>query len=211
MARKEKKFHYIYKIINIKNGRYYIGMHSTDNLNDGYMGGGKRIRNSIRKHGLELHGKEILEYVDTRYILGEREREIVNDDLLNDPLCMNLCRGGHYNDRGWTSEDREKAKNTIINLSKDPQWSLTHSKKISDSLKGKKMDSFRNKKHTDAAKKSIGEKISANQKGEKNSQYGKCWVYNDSEMINIKIHKDQIDNYTEKGWELGLKMEYFKK
>lgn len=41
MARKEHKYHYIYKITCIKTKRYYIVMHSTDKLNDGYMGGGK--------------------------------------------------------------------------------------------------------------------------------------------------------------------------
>ena len=35
MARKEKQYHFIYKTTNLLSGKYYLGMHSTDNLQDG--------------------------------------------------------------------------------------------------------------------------------------------------------------------------------
>ena len=53
MSRKEKEYHFIYKTMNLINEKYYIGMHSTDNLNDGYIGSGKRLWHSIRKYGKE--------------------------------------------------------------------------------------------------------------------------------------------------------------
>jgi len=83
MARKEKKYHYIYKTTCNVTNRYYIGMHSTNNMDDdGYMGSGKRLRYSIRKHGKDNHTKEIVEYCDTREKLSIREEEIVNSDLV---------------------------------------------------------------------------------------------------------------------------------
>ena len=226
MARKEKQFHYLYKITNTKNGKYYIGMHSTHNLNDGYMGGGKRIRNSIRKHGLSVHTKEILEYFENRELLRQKEIEIVNENLLKDPMCMNLVPGGtggnnwRYLTEEMLKEFSQRGKLKMQHLREnDPLWVESLSKKLSESAKKRTLRgdadnfiySFSKKSHSDETKKIIGEKNAISQKGEKNSQYGKCWVYNDSEMINIKIHKDQIDNYIEKGWGLGLKMEYFKK
>lgn len=33
-----KKYNYVYKTTNSINGRFYYGVHSTDDLNDGYLG-----------------------------------------------------------------------------------------------------------------------------------------------------------------------------
>ena len=94
MPRKQKKYHFIYKTTNEVNGKFYVGMHSTDDLNDGYIGSGKYLWNSIRKHGRENFKFEILESFETREELKKKEEELVNEDMLKDPLCMNLKRGG---------------------------------------------------------------------------------------------------------------------
>lgn len=90
-----RKYHYIYKITRTDgSGKYYIGMHSTDDLDDGYFGSGQKLWKSIRKHGKEKHVKEILEYLPSREALKLREKEIVTEELLGDKLCMNLALGG---------------------------------------------------------------------------------------------------------------------
>ena len=63
--------------------------------------------------------------------------------------------------------------------------------------------------HTEETKKKISETKIKNksQRGEKNSQYGTCWVHND--IKSIKIKKEFIDEYLNNGWVLGRKM--FKK
>ena len=77
MARADqRKYHYIYKITR-DDGKYYIGMHSTDDLDDGYFGSGQRISRSIKKHGRERHSKQILEFCESRRILRDREKEII--------------------------------------------------------------------------------------------------------------------------------------
>ena len=72
MARAERKHHYIYKITYKVTNRFYIGMHSTDNMDDGYFGSGKRLWFSINYHGKENHEKEILEFCSTRAELKKR-------------------------------------------------------------------------------------------------------------------------------------------
>jgi hypothetical protein len=225
MARKEKQFHYLYKITNTKNNKYYIGMHSTDNLDDGYMGGGNRIRNSIRKHGKEIHEKEILEFYNSREELANMEREVVNLDLISyDQLCMNLCVGGQG---GWPNTgkaiggDRFKRANEV---NKTEEGNKKIRKSISISMKKKWEDlefkkdmlskinlTFEGKSHTRESKEMIGKANSVSQAGDKNSQFGKLWIKNDLLMINKRINPDELDNYINSGFSKGMNMKYFKK
>jgi hypothetical protein len=213
MARKLQKFHYIYKITNTKNGNYYIGMHSTDEMEDDYMGSGKRVRNSIRKHGLEVHIKEILEFHDNRESLREREKEIVNQNLLEDPKCMNLQTGGGG---GFINEKHMKkcgsaGNQKMILLCEDPLYKEEFTKKCKSSETWKNLhtegkfsyDNFKGKKHTEESKKMIGIKNSESQKGERNSQFGKIWIKNQKLDLDMKISKELLDDYLLSGWERG--------
>lgn len=95
MTRAEKrKFHYIYKTTCSITNKFYIGMHSTDSLEDGYVGSGKLLWYSIHKHGKENHNTEILEFLSSREELKSREEHLVNEELLDQKLCMNLKLGG---------------------------------------------------------------------------------------------------------------------
>ncbi len=88
------KFHYFYKITNNINNHFYYGIHSTNNLDDGYMGSGSRLKRAYKKYGIENFSKEILKYFDTREELAQYELEIVNEELIADPNCYNIQGGG---------------------------------------------------------------------------------------------------------------------
>ena len=83
-------FYTIYKITNTVNGKYYIGKHQTTNLNDEYMGSGKRIKLAIDKYGIENFSKEILSIFDNEEDMNNAERELV---VLSE-MSYNLCEGG---------------------------------------------------------------------------------------------------------------------
>lgn len=91
---KRRKYHIIYKTTCVVTGRWYIGCHSTDDLNDGYRGSGSRLWKSIHKHGKHNHVTEILEHCVDRATLIKREAEIVTEDLLKQEACLNLMIGG---------------------------------------------------------------------------------------------------------------------
>ena len=205
----KQKYYILYKATNLKNNKFYIGVHETFNLNDGYLGSGKRFKNSLYYHGKENFKREILDYFDNSKSMYNREREIVNEELLKNPKCLNLKIGGTggFTEAQWKLG--AKKMNEII-------WNdinFIERKKIEQSKRFKKLhkenkltsgkDSYdwTGKHHSEETKKKIAIKSSANQKGIKNSQYGTCWITNEKE--NKKIYRgDEIP----KGFRLGRKI-----
>lgn len=212
MARKEKKYHFIYKTTNILSGKYYIGMHSTDNLEDGYLGSGTRLRYSINKHGKENHVREILEFLPSRETLKEREKEIVTLNEIAKKECMNLTVGG---EGGFTPEQQKL--NAIKSNEKqkflketDPEWvekrkqnSSNGQKKVYGEGRREKIYFYdwKNKLHSEESKRKISESKKGQGKGETNSQFGTCWITKDG--LNKKIKKEDIDVYLLEGWVKG--------
>lgn len=47
-------YYTIYRTTNTLNGKIYVGMHKTKDLDDGYLGSGKVIKNSVSKYGKEI-------------------------------------------------------------------------------------------------------------------------------------------------------------
>lgn len=95
------------------NGHYYLGVHSTSNINDGYMGSGNLIRKAVKKYGLENFSKEILFVFDNRKDAFAKEMELVDSSTLCDARCYNLSLGGGWPIRKpayFIKEDQELIK-----------------------------------------------------------------------------------------------------
>jgi len=209
MARKKANIHYLYKTTCLITNRYYIGMHSTINLEDGYMGSGLRLRKSIRKYGKENHKKEILEFFETRDLLIEGEKKAITPEMVNDVNCMNLRGGG---EGGFISVEQQRhrsecgGKAYAKKLKNDLEARKKHSVISSETFKkthkaGKiKYDTFTGKKHTEETKQKM--KKSKNV-GSNNPQYGTCWITKDG--VNKKIKKEIFDLFIKDGWIKGRK------
>lgn len=91
---KRKKFHIIYQITNCKNNKIYIGAHSTDNINDGYLGSGKLISRAIKRHGPDNFDKEILFIFENPEEMFSKEKEIVNEEFVSRSDVYNIVTGG---------------------------------------------------------------------------------------------------------------------
>lgn len=200
MPRKEKTYHFIYKTTNLINEKYYIGMHSTNNLNDGYIGSGKRLWYSINKYGKENFNFEIIKFLPNKDLLKEEEKNIVNENLLKNPKCMNLRVGGiggFSNEQQKINNEKSLKKQKFL-WDTDKEWSDKIKLILGNNSRGNK--SFSGRNHSEISKEKIGKTNSVKQKGLCNSQFGTCWITNGKDNKKIK-KEEQIPN----DWKLGRK------
>ena len=217
MARKQANIHYLYRTTCLITGRYYIGMHSTSNLEDGYMGSGKRLRYSLRKHGIDNHKKEILEFFDCRELLVEAEKKAITEDMITDKDCMNIMSGGTG---GFISEEQQRYRSSCagkahsVKLKNDEDYRKKYHEKLSNATKKgiqvgkiktwKENYNWLGKKHCKETKQKISESAKGQGIGETNSQYGTCWITKNG--LNKKIKKEDLETYLEEGWVKGRKL-----
>ena len=252
------------------------------------MGSGLLLKSSIRAHDKENHKFEILEFCSDRKSLFEREAELVSVELMEDPLCMNLCKGGEGGTtftgmvsvrdkdgkRFWVKcSDPRYISGELVSTNKgmipvkdktgktfqvdrnDPRWisgeliSTSIGKVVVEdetgerflvdgadpryisgeligATKGKAMlkdktgktvmvdcndpryisgelvGPFTGRSHSEESKRKISNSAKGSGLGNKNSQYGTCWVFKD---IAKKIKKEELDSYLSEGWIRGRK------
>lgn len=282
-----QKYHYFYKITNLLNGHFYYGVHNTNNINDGYMGSGKRLHYAYKKYGMENFEKEILKYFDSAIEAYQYEADYITEEMVIDPNCYNLKFGGdgwqtqnlvtvrdkegnifdvHYKDprylsgelvgvtKGFTNcydtlnkkfvqiPNEQYDNNRYVGLSRgfttvrlktetckyylipkeqyDPEIYDTPSTNmvlVRDNngkyysvsktdpryLIGELKPIWVGKTHSEAAKCKMREthKLNKHQQGEKNSQFGTCWISKDGESKKIK--KEYLNDYISIGWIKG--------
>jgi len=206
-------FYTIYKITNKINNKFYIGMHKTNNLDDGYMGSGKLLKRAIKKYGIKNFIKEILYVFDNEEDMKNKEKELV----VISEQSYNLCEGGHggfsYINRNSEKFLTEKRLNSLMSIEKTLRlWRLKYdndekfreesrqrSKKAL--IKAKEIYSngfFYGRKHTEQTKLKMRKSKNV---GSDNSQYGTCWITNGSE--NKKIKSCDIDKWINLGYYKG--------
>ena len=90
----KRKFHIVYQTTNTINGMIYVGAHSTDLLEDGYLGSGHRLTLAIEKYGVKSFLRNILHIFNTPTEMYSKEAELVNVDFLKRSDVYNIVEGG---------------------------------------------------------------------------------------------------------------------
>lgn len=191
----------IYKTTNIINKKEYIGIHQTDNIDDGYLGSGLAIKRSIKKYGVENFKREILEFCNSFEELLAKEKEYVNEDWVNNKNTYNLKTGGQSagilseNSRNKISESLKKRylNGELKYHGKPHKPTDVQKKQMSEILKKKYKDGeIVKKKDTEPWNK--GKKTGQNvwNKGKKTGPMGEIQKNNIS-----KTMKDKIKNNPE--------------
>lgn len=146
-----KQNHFVYLTTNLINGKQYIGDHSTDNLQDGYIGSGNLILKAIKKYKKENFEFKILENFDTKEAAFISQEKYIKHYNTLVPNGYNISpTGGLHSGGHHSQESRKKCKSSGM---KGKNHSKETIEKITNSNKGKHYI-----KHTSEAK----EKISVN-------------------------------------------------
>ena len=150
---------YIYQIVHVPTGRYYVGRHSTDGMReqDRYMGSGTHLKAAIRKYGKSEFRKEILiDNVKDLETLVRLEAQIVTSELVDDPNYFNHAIGG-AGPTGLTQE--QKARQVASQKGRVP-WNVgvptpvSTREKISTAMKGRLLSGEHLERKREAAKSS---------------------------------------------------------
>ena len=163
--------HFIYETTNLIDGKKYRGKHSTNDINDEYLGSGIYLNRAIEKYGRENFKREILEFTDTAESALELEKEYVNDEWVSRKDTYNLKPGGSggfgkgenhpWFGRSLTEEQCKSRSQNMLNYWSKPENMEHHIKRMTG--KGNPMYNcgenhpLYGKHHSEETKKKIGD------------------------------------------------------
>lgn len=188
-----KRYNYIYLITNKLNGKIYIGKHSTDDLDDGYMGSGILIKKAIKKHGKQNFTKEILCFCDTKDKLNFLEKFYIKKYKAKE-IGYNLSDGG---DGGKISDDVCKRHSIYMkNYYKiHPTWNKGKTNVYSEEAKQKMRDAKLGRHLSEEQKKHQSETL----KGHASWSKGKHWTHNEEIKAHYRHPKEKYKWITQDG------------
>lgn len=217
------RYNYLYKIVNILNTRFYVGVHSTYNLNDGYYGSGKNIISDIKTYGIENFKKGILYFFNTKEEMYKKEKEIVNEDFLLNKNVYNIALGGQYDitriNYTLTEEHKKKISNSLLGHSLSEETKNKISKTLTGKYCGVNSPNY-GRKHTEEHNEKsrlarLGKytgtdnpfygKTHSKENRKKMSEWhtGKIVIHNPQTLIIKQIVPEDIEYYESLGWKRG--------
>ena len=150
--------HIVYLTANTVTGKFYLGVHSTEDLNDTYLGSGKLLGKAIKKYGEAAFRREILFIFPTAEEAYQKEAELVTEDVVRCSSSYNLKPGG----QGGFSEDA-RAKQAA----RGQDW-----------LKGKTYEEIFGKEKANELKQHRRQTsgwVGADHSGDQNANFGNRW------------------------------------
>jgi hypothetical protein len=205
---RKNKYHLIYKTTNLANNKIYIGAHSTNDIDDGYIGSGKMLHAAIKKYGVEHFKREVLHIFNSPEEMFEKEKEIVTEELVGRLDVYNIVTGGfggfnkgstnlRHITNGESGEviavDKVKLKEFLEN-----GWVLGG---VEPSNKGK-VYVCKNDKRTAIDSAEVDNYLKEGwQLGySKSPTKGKIWIYHKIEDKYTLCDETELKNYVDQGW-----------
>lgn len=225
----EKKYNYVYKLVLISDPRYfYIGKHSTNNLDDNYMGSGKKVLLLRKELGKNCFSKEILSFWDNVDDALLEEERIVSKELIENKFCLNtIVGGGSIDTTGLSHIVSDETKRKISKANSGRVVSDETKEKIRKSLLGRKVPLevtekiVKTKKElgllkcSEETKKKIGDKNRGRKQDDKqkiaaSKRHSGTIAVNKDGVVKF-IKKDEFCDYKSNGWNKGTGKKMTKK
>ena len=194
---KNKMYNYVYKLTLKSDTRYYyIGKHSTDKLEDGYLGSGKALKFYKEKYGKDCFDKEILSFWNSSEEALIEEAKLVNLSIINDEFCLNKMKGGGAFDSlgcKWGKRTEEQIQK-MRDIRLGTKATKEAKQNLSNAIKNKWQDENYRKKQMINRKERYAnhlEKISKERQGKICIIKEKQWKY---------IDKNEFEQYKNDGW-----------
>jgi hypothetical protein len=153
-------YHIVYLTTNKVNLKFYIGVHSTDNLDDGYLGSGDKFKLAITKYGKENFQRKILYYCLSEQDAYNLEEQIVTLDFIKRTNVYNISPGGRGGDvLKFASVEKRLQRNKKISLKhKGVKWKDNEKNKLRRINYSNTMKIFNKTfKHSEETKKKMSE------------------------------------------------------
>lgn len=91
----EKDHYLVYETTNVVNGKIYVGFHSTNNIDDGYIGSGKLLKRAVEKYGPQNFTRRVLFDYKDQLDAENKEAEIVDEEFVKRKDTYNISLGGN--------------------------------------------------------------------------------------------------------------------
>jgi len=151
--------YFVYITTNLINNKQYVGDHSTNNLNDNYLGSGKIISIAIKKYKIENFKLKILEFFDTKQEAFDAQEKYIKQFNTLVPNGYNLSPKGGLGTKGCHSEEtKEKLRELGKRQIQKKGWKHSTYSKNKIKEKRKKQIMLSGWKHSEESKKKCGVK-----------------------------------------------------
>jgi hypothetical protein len=207
----ERKVHHIlYKITNTQDGKFYVGAHSTEDLDDRYFGSGTRIIRAVKKYGRDAFIKEIVCEFENEFQMYHAERLLVDEDFIKRDDTYNIVVGGKG--YAYNHEVSIETKAKIAKSSSKSMQSLERRNQIAEKLRGRIWSDEHVKNHSEIMsspemRKYLREKALGRITTEETKQKLKelmtnmIWIKKDGVCQRVK--EDELPPFLAEGWVRG--------
>lgn len=211
------KYYYTYqiKVVNTQSslfGAYYFGKHETDDLDDGYFGSSKVLKNYKSKYGIFGLEKTILHYYSSRKELCDAERILIEEKRKDISIrCLNMHEGGTGGRwKAYVSEEdfkkRMKKSTEMFLIKTTPEQRSANARKAGESRRTperRKAQSERALKmhaeRSDEFKAEVYERAGRSRKAFNKTEYGK------QRLEEIKLKNIETNKETARQWRTEFK------